>query len=445
MFGSGCVDKQRHVEQGRASNLHFGSAAHRPNPINPRPAAPAREPRGGRPGKAAGIALLVVAVLVVGGSLATCYRTMWRSIPVTVNGEEERVRIGTHVDELLEDNGYFGVKPGRLLSVSGNVISEDGGDRCALAIDGKAVAMADLAATEVPEGAEVSVGDGADVTEPHEEQTVPLAPGIQMESGGAVQYVSQWGAPGSKLVWKGSKSGEVVDKEVVQPPTDMVVSSRSVRPAGGKYMALTFDDGPSKYTPQILDILKEKGVHATFYNLGNQEERFGKAAKRVVEEGHELASHTNAHQYLPELDAGALRAEITSAQDAIEGASGVRPMMMRAPYGAFTAQDWGRAGDLISCNVLWNIDTLDWKRPGADAIRSNVLNGAFNGAIVLMHDGGGDRSQDVEALPGIIDGLQKAGYQLVTVSELMGKDESFPSELVEGEVKMPKGAALPGA
>ena len=120
-------------------------------------------------------------------------------------------------------------------------------------------------------------------------------------------------------------------------------------------------------------------------------------------------------------------------------------MMMRAPYGAFTAQDWGRAGDLISCNVLWNIDTLDWKRPGADAIRSNVLNGAFNGAIVLMHDGGGDRSQDVEALPGIIDGLQKAGYQLVTVSELMGKDESFPPELVEGKVKMPKDAALPGA
>ena len=148
---------------------------------------------------------------------------------------------------LLEDNGYFGVKPGRLLSVSGNVISEDGGDRCALAIDGKAVAMGDLAATEVPEGAEVSVGDGADVTEPHEEQTVPLAPGIQMESGGAVQYVSQWGAPGSKLVWKGLKSGEVVDKEVRASRRRTWWSPRGAcAPRGGKYMALTFDDGPSK-------------------------------------------------------------------------------------------------------------------------------------------------------------------------------------------------------
>ena len=94
--------------------------------------------------------------------------------------------------------------------------------------------------------------------------------------------------------------------------------------------------------------------------------------------------------------------------------------------------------------MLWNIATRSiGSVPGADAIRSNVLNGAFNGAIVLMHDGGGDRSQDVEALPGIIDGLQKAGYQLVTVSELMGKDESFPSELVEGKVKMPKAPRSP--
>ena len=95
--------------------------------------------------------------------------------------------------------------------------------------------------------------------------------------------------------------------------------------------------------------------------------------------------------------------------------------------------------------MLWNIDTLDWKRPGAAAITSMVLDNAFNGAIVLMHDGGGNRAQDVEALPGIIDGLRGAGYELVTVSELMDKDDRFPDAVVEGDVAMPEGAELPPA
>ena len=95
--------------------------------------------------------------------------------------------------------------------------------------------------------------------------------------------------------------------------------------------------------------------------------------------------------------------------------------------------------------MLWNIDTLDWKRPGAQAIVDGVLSNAYNGAIALMHDGGGNREQDIEALPAIIDGLRAQGYELVTVSELMATDSRFPREVVEGAVKMPKDAALPAA
>lgn len=117
--------------------------------------------------------------------------------------------------------------------------------------------------------------------------------------------------------------------------------------------------------------------------------------------------------------------------------------MIRAPYGAFTDTEWARSADLISCNVLWNIDTLDWKRPGAAAITDMVLSNAFNGSIVLMHDGGGNRSQDIEALPTIIDKLKAQGYTFLTVSELMAKDSRFPKDVVEGKVSMPKDAALP--
>lgn len=265
-----------------------------------------------------------------------------------------------------------------------------------------------------------------------------------MEAGGAIQFVSQWGQEGTREIWVGKQSGETADKGVTKKAEDMVVSSLNPSPNNGKkYVALTFDDGPGKDTQEILDILKEKDVHATFFNLGLNAQNYPDLAKRVVNEGHEMASHTNQHMNLPKQDTETLRNEITSAQERIGAASGVSPQMIRAPYGAFTLKDWQRAGDLISCNVLWNIDTLDWKRPGAATITQTILSEAYNGAIILMHDGGGDRSQDVEALPGIIDGLKEQGYTFVTVTELMELDGCFPDAVVKGEVSVPEGCTIP--
>lgn len=447
--------------QPRQAHRAPGSAAHQraaqPSHVTPpRPATTRRRSAANAAGAASGHAAgegaasgktaIIAAVLglaMLGVALFSCYWTMLRPLNVQVNGRDVQVRVGTSAAEFIRNNDYFGAKAGRKLSINGNVISEDGGTRYSVALDGNQKTPQDMEGVNVVDGSSFVVSDGTDVTEGSTEETVPLAPAVQMESGGAVQFVSQWGRAGKKVVTVGDESGEEVDKEVVDPAQDMVVASRNVKPAGGKYIALTFDDGPSGYTPDILKILKDKGAKATFYNLGSQEANYGKYAKQLVEDGHELASHTNAHQYLPNLDANALRAEISSAADALESAAGVRPQMIRAPYGAFTSTEWGRAGDIISCNVLWNIDTLDWKRPGADAIKAAVLNNAFNGAIVLMHDGGGNRQQDVEALPGIIDGLKAAGYELVTVSELLSHDDQFPKEVVEGTVTMPKDAQLP--
>ena len=389
------------------------------------------------------LALLAVGTsAVLAAVLGTCYQTMWRKMPVEVNGERLNVLVGTSVDDLLRANAYFDMRPGRLLSLSGVVLDERGGSRCVVRLDGKELPPDAYGQTRLSDNAAVQVGAGKDLTEGHRVEELGVAPGVTMRTGGAVQYVESWGEPGKKKVWKGTRSGEVLDKEVVAPAQDMVIASRNVHPKNGSFMALTFDDGPSVYTPKILDILKEKGVRATFYNLGESEKAFASYAKRLVDEGHELASHTNAHQYLPKLGKDALRQEITSAADALEQASGFRPQMIRAPYGAFDAQSWHRSADLISCNVLWNIDTNDWRRPGADVIANTVLKGAHNGAIVLMHDGGGDRSQDVEALPRIIDGLRSQGYELVTVSELMEKDGEFPQSVVSGNVRAPEGVVL---
>lgn len=404
----------------------------------------ARPPRDAGPGRlqhlpvvAAGIAVLLILLVGVGAG----YQFFWRSVDVTVNGQEASGQINEGLDKFLEDNNYFDVAAGKLLSVGGNVISEDGGDRASVSVGGEQVAMADLSSIKLTDGLDITVANGADTTESYTEEVVDAYPGIQWDGSGAIQFVSQWGRMGTKKVWRGEQSGETVDKEFVEQPTDMIVSAYNPKPHdGGKYIALTFDDGPSSYTKDILAILKQYGVRATFFNLGTQADSDSLA---VLNDGHELASHTNQHMNLPDCDRDALRNEISTAADAIEGATQYRPQMIRAPYGAFTLNEWARAGDLISCNVLWNIDTLDWKRPGAAAITDEVLSGAYNGAIALMHDGGGNRSQDIEALPEIIEKLQAAGYKLVTVSELMELDGRFPQDVIDGTVTMPEDAALP--
>lgn len=408
-----------------------------------RPAAPARRRTPARSFSPRSILIaLVAAVVVVGGAvLGIGYQFFWRNVDVMVNGRAYATPISSNVQELLVANDYFGVKPGRMLSVGGNVLDEQGGDRCAVTSDGAPLAADQFETTKAVDTIDLTVANGADVTEPATEETVDLMPGIQTEGTGAIQFVSQWGKKGKKTVLTGEKSGETVDKEVVEAPVDMVVSYLNCKPKGSKkYIALTFDDGPSSYTQDILDILQRYGVKATFFNLGTQ---VNSKSQAVLDAGCELASHTNAHQNLPECDRDTLRSEISTAFDALEGATGERPQMIRAPYGAFTATEWARSGDLISCNVLWNIDTLDWKLPGSGAITSEVLSNAYNGAIALMHDGGGNRSQDVEALPGIIEGLQADGYELVTVSELMELDGRFPEDVVNGTVKMPEDAVLP--
>ena len=159
-------------------------------------------------------------------------------------------------------------------------------------------------------------------------------------------------------------------------------------------------------------------MKATFFDVGESSAQYPKQEKRMLAEGHQVASHSNTHPYMPKMGRDELRAEITAGFDNLKKASGLETKVMRAPYGAFGVEQWKQCADLLDMNVLWDIDTEDWKMPGAQAIHDAVLKNAHNGAVVLMHDGGGDRSQDVEALPGIIDDLKKQGYEFVTVEQL---------------------------
>lgn len=159
-------------------------------------------------------------------------------------------------------------------------------------------------------------------------------------------------------------------------------------------------------------------MKATFFDLGEEALAMPTLEQRMVKEGHQVASHSVSHPYLPNMSAQELRKEITTSFADLKEASGTVTRTLRAPYGAFGVQQWKDAATVLDRNVLWTIDTLDWKRPGAKAIHDEVMKNAYNGAIALMHDGGGDRTQDIQALPGIIDDLKKQGYSFVTIDEL---------------------------
>ena len=388
------------------------------------------------------IVAAVVAVLLVLG--AGGYGAGWywynhlRSYPVFIDDKVTTIRVGDSLEKILNDNAYFGKNPGKLISLTGKVIDDRGGDPVKVEVNGSEVPTDALTSTHLKEQDQVTLTNGGDATEEYDVKTETIphgTKGTNIVTGGIIQLHLP-GTDGTKETWVGKRSGDVVDKGVTKQPVDEQTTALTPKaPSDKKVIALTFDDGPSQYTEPMLDIFKEKGIHVTFFNIGVQAAEMPKVVQRMIDEGHQVGNHSNTHPNMPKMSTEALRAELESSfENNAKGGSNSR--MFRSPYGAFTNKDWDRAGDLISTNVLWDIDTLDWKLPGAQAIHDTVLSHAHNGAIALMHTGGGNRQQDIDALPSIIDDLKAQGYEFVTVGELMAMDteQRFPEWAIKGEL-----------
>ena len=211
-----------------------------------------------------------------------------------------------------------------------------------------------------------------------------------------------------------------------------------------KYVALTFDEGPSGATKQILQVLKEKGVTATFFLSGDAAEASPATAKAIVDAGCEIGSNSYSDDSLKGQDREAVREQITKGTDAIKSATGVKTMLLRAPYAAFDEQNWIDAMDLVSAVVSWNIDSGDWLLNGVDEQVSTVLDSVTPGNIVLLTDRDECAEQTLEALPQIIDGLIADGYKIVTLSDLVKTDTALSKKLTSlTKVTMPKDAVFP--
>ncbi|MFF5565665.1 polysaccharide deacetylase family protein [Streptomyces sp. NPDC012623] len=192
-------------------------------------------------------------------------------------------------------------------------------------------------------------------------------------------------------------------------------------------IALTFDAGPSEHTPRLLDILKEKKVHATFFLLGkNHVVKHPELVRREADEGHEIANHTWSHKILTDLDADGIREELTLSQDAIAKITGRKPTLMRPPQGRTDDTIADVTRELGLAQVLWSATAKDYSTNDSALIEKRILDQADRDGIILLHD---IYDGTVPAVPGIIDELKKRGYTFVTVPELLAPGTAEPGKV----------------
>ncbi len=187
-------------------------------------------------------------------------------------------------------------------------------------------------------------------------------------------------------------------------------------------VALTFDDGPGPYTPQILDVLRRYNTKATFFEVGTMLTSFSDSTSKQAIRGDAIGNHTFSHPHMEALSKSDQGRELNSTSSALKRFTHTNARLFRPPFGSFDRDTLKLLHKRRALMVLWSTDTEDYLDPGAEAIAARALEGAHPGAIILLHDAGGDRSQTVAALPAIIRGLRKRHLRPVTIPRLLLDD-----------------------
>lgn len=203
-----------------------------------------------------------------------------------------------------------------------------------------------------------------------------------------------------------------------------------MRPEKFKQVALTFDDGPGYYAGELLDFLADRGIHVTFFMIGNQVPYYEESVKRMFEEGHEIGNHSYSHECLTTVKTSVIESEFDKCNKVIHDAIGVYPTVFRPPYGS-------RNDTVLSiCDlpaILWSVDTLDWKYRDADYVADQVYSGASDGAIILVHE---IHKTTIQGVKIAVDKLLDEGWEFVTVSEMLSRNGQLPEDsVVYGRMK----------
>ena len=277
-----------------------------------------------------------------------------------------------------------------------------------------------------------------DPSAPDKLKEVPPGQDVDMEDAGEILKIEERPAAGQRNVALDKNTGLISSEDFTKIPTPYRIARYG---ASNNKIAITFDDGPDpNWTPKILSVLDKYGVKGTFFLIGVQAEKYSSLTKRLYEDGHEIGNHTFTHPDIASISRGYFRVELNLTERFFAGKLGVKPVLFRPPYSIDqepdTADQVGpleMSQDLGYITVGDKIDTNDWRdnpRRTASEMAADVLNNLppcqpsnflTCGNIILMHDGGGDRSETVKTLNIIIPAMQKRGYQIVPVSELLGK------------------------
>src|SRR6266480_1137793 len=190
----------------------------------------------------------------------------------------------------------------------------------------------------------------------------------------------------------------------------------------GPYIAMTFDDGPhATNTPKLLEMAAKRHIKLTFFVLGECVEQSPDVLRREVAEGHEIGNHSWSHPNLAKLSDADVRSQLQRTEDIIVKTAGIKPKLMRPPYGELTKRQRILVNHEFGYKViLWDVDPLDWKQPGSDVVAQRIIAGARPGSIILSHD---IHPPTIAAMPQVFDALLAKVFKFVTVSELLAMDK----------------------
>jgi peptidoglycan-N-acetylglucosamine deacetylase len=205
---------------------------------------------------------------------------------------------------------------------------------------------------------------------------------------------------------------------------------RRVELKNKKLVALTFDDGPSPITKEILQVLEKANIHATFFVIGENIDKYPEVLLETYQKGHEIGNHTNTHPYTFLMNKQDLAKDILIAEEKISQITGIKPRLIRAPYALYPDNLLSNVELFNLLLISWDVDPEDWKQVNKEVITHRVVANVNPGSIILLHDGPPelDRSKTLGALPEIIDTLKEDGYWFVTMSELL---DSYNEETQE--------------
>lgn len=362
---------------------------------------------------------IIIALVAI--ALVIFYLVPWDRT-ITINGQETTSKAHSTLIELVQEKSIIPV-PGKLLAIDGSTIDEQGGYPYTFIVNGE---MATDYSQEVKNGDSIEIEPGGDIVESYtEEQTVISAP-VTFNNYGAIHLYVNDGSDGIGIKRTGEVSGIVQEFPEIDP-VPQTMEFFNIDSGDDKVIALTFDDGPWKdQTEEILNILKENDAKATFFTVGSRIAGLEETVARAYNEGHQISTHSWDHAsgsgqgvnlgYMTDEEQ---REEILKGQEAISEVTGQEASkIIRVPGGNLSERTAQIIKEFATAEIGWNIDTEDWRRPGVSAIVERIL-AVSPGEVILMHDGGGDRSQTIEALREALPILRDQGYKFITIDELI--------------------------